>query len=475
MALLSLILSEWGWRNFPSANFYLAPSRAFELLAGSLCAFITFNSEVRRNNFFSFLGLSLILFSVIYYDENTPFPSIYALVPVIGTSLIILFSSEDTYISKFLSTKFFVGIGLISYSAYLWHQPLFAFARLRSITEPSHLLMILLALLSLILAWITWSLVEQPFRKRKFSFLSKQKKVLSLSFTFIFLFGLLGIYGHLNEGFKKRSNGDVLIGALDERLDKNYGLHKDCESLFNDSKISSSANCFTSDSPKVLLWGDSHAMHLVQGIRSSEANIGLQQHTLSSCMPILGVAPIHTTEDLAKKCILFNQSVFDWIKNSDVEIVILSSLFSGILDKNMLQDDGTIMKNNQNINFVSKKLEQTIKNIRSLGVKVITVSTTPKSGWDNGRCIIRSIYFKSSPDSCDFKLDKEIDAFKLLRNLEYDFPVYWLYEDICNLGVCDAIKNDVFIFKDKTHLSKEGSHFLGRQNNWMSTFRQSAK
>ena len=475
LALSSLLFSEWGWRNFPSANFYLAPSRAFELLAGSLCAFIIFYSEIRRNNFFSFLGLILILFSVFSFNENTPFPSFYALVPVLGTSLIILFSREDTIISKILSTKFFVGIGLISYSAYLWHQPLFAFARLRSITEPSELLMISLALLSLILAWITWSLVEQPFRKRKFFFLKKQKKVFSLSFAFILLFGFIGFYGHLNEGFKNRSNGDLLIGSLDERLDKNYGLHKDCESLLNDSKITSSENCFTSDAPDVLLWGDSHAMHLVQGIRSSEASIGLQQHTLSSCAPIIGIAPILTTENLARKCILFNQSVFEWIKKSNVKIVILSSLFSGILDKNILQDDGSILKNNKSINYISQKLKQTIRDIQSLGVKVITVSTTPRSGWDNGRCIIRSVYFKSSPDSCDFKLDKEIDGLKLLENIEADFPVYWLYEDICESEVCDTIKKDVFIFKDKTHLSKEGSHFLGKQNKWASILRQNAR
>ena len=163
IAAISLLLAEWGWRNKPSANFYLAPTRAWELFAGSICAFLTVGRTLKSNNVLSGIGLAAIIFAIFTFDKNTPFPSVYALVPVVGTALIILFGRQGTLVATLLSMRVFVGIGLISYSAYLWHQPLFAFARLGSLTEPSHILMAVLAVAALLLAWVTWRWVEQPF------------------------------------------------------------------------------------------------------------------------------------------------------------------------------------------------------------------------------------------------------------------------------------------------------------------------
>ena len=89
MAAISLLLSEWGWRNKATANFYLAPTRAWELFAGSIAAFIVQKNGVQKNNFLALLGLAAIIFSIFAYDESTPFPSVYALVPVLGVVLLV--------------------------------------------------------------------------------------------------------------------------------------------------------------------------------------------------------------------------------------------------------------------------------------------------------------------------------------------------------------------------------------------------
>jgi|TARA_B110000238_G_scaffold185862_1_gene214466 peptidoglycan/LPS O-acetylase OafA/YrhL len=122
-AAISLGLSEWGWRNQAAANFYLAPTRAWELFAGSLAAFVVLKRGVQSNNTLSLLGLVAILFAIFAYDENTPFPSLYALVPVIGVALLVLFADAKTLAAKLLSTRFFVTLGLISYSAYMVKLP----------------------------------------------------------------------------------------------------------------------------------------------------------------------------------------------------------------------------------------------------------------------------------------------------------------------------------------------------------------
>ena len=190
MAAISLMLSEWGWRNKATANFYLAPTRAWELFAGSIAAFIVQKQGVQKNNLLATLGLAAIIFSIFFYDETTPFPSVYALVPVLGVVLLVLYADKETFAAKLLSTKGFVGIGLISYSAYLWHQPLFAFARIKSFEDPKLAIMVVFCVASIALAFFSWRYVEKPFRKReKFS----PRQIYAISIIGISTFSLLGL------------------------------------------------------------------------------------------------------------------------------------------------------------------------------------------------------------------------------------------------------------------------------------------
>jgi peptidoglycan/LPS O-acetylase OafA/YrhL len=166
VALASLAVTEWGWRESPAANFYLAPSRVWELFAGSLCAFLLGAGRCRPSTPLSAAGLALIVFAIFAYDSATPFPSLYALAPVVGTALVILFGGEPTLTARLLSLKALVFVGLVSFSFYLWHQPVFAFARIRNLVEPPPQAMWLLSALSLALAALSWRYVERPFRDR---------------------------------------------------------------------------------------------------------------------------------------------------------------------------------------------------------------------------------------------------------------------------------------------------------------------
>ncbi|MBI1357421.1 MAG: acyltransferase family protein [Acidobacteria bacterium] len=166
-ALASLGLTLWLLHWSPAANFYLLPTRAFELLAGSLCAAV---GPLRRGRFSGLLGaggLAMIFWSVAMYDRSTPFPSLYTLVPVGGAALVILFATEENLAARFLSWKGFVAVGLISYSLYLWHQPLFAFARILSREEPGAAVFVPLIALCVGLSYLSWRFVENPARDRK--------------------------------------------------------------------------------------------------------------------------------------------------------------------------------------------------------------------------------------------------------------------------------------------------------------------
>lgn len=186
----------------------------------------------------SVAGFAAITLSVFYYDETTPFPSLYALLPVSGTCAIILFARQGTIVGSLLSLKALVGIGLISYSAYLWHQPLFAFARIRSLSEPTWQLMLVLAAFSLVLAYFSWRYIEVPARKRGAWPLPKRKAVFAVSTTFALLFMAENrpIYSKLHrleQQVRVLDLADVFCDA-----DNCYAIRDNTAMYFDDSHMS---------------------------------------------------------------------------------------------------------------------------------------------------------------------------------------------------------------------------------------------
>ncbi len=204
VAIVSFLFCEWAWRNAPEANFFLAPSRMWELLAGVFCAFYLQQPRDPSpliKQIASALGLLMLVYSIIFFDKTIPFPSVYALLPVLGTALIILFTDKNTLVGQLLSVPFIVGIGLISYSAYLWHQPLFVFARLSSLEELSVSMLLGLSLLAFIMAYISWRWVEKPFRNR--NWLSQRQILWMAGLCSLVLIGL-GLMFVFGGGFDER-------------------------------------------------------------------------------------------------------------------------------------------------------------------------------------------------------------------------------------------------------------------------------
>ena len=231
LAIMSLMLSEWGWRNYPLANFYLLPTRAWEILAGSMAAFIVRERGIPKNNILSLIGLAFIIFSVFIYDENTPFPSLYSLVPVIGAILLILFAGKETIAARALSTKVLVVIGLVSYSAYLWHQPIIVFFKLLSKSSLNFEVRVLTLVLTFIFAFLSYKFIEVPFRDKSI--------VKSKYFIYIILLTSSAIIGtgsllHFTEGFAKQFYGPSMYGSKgvwDNYADTNWKSYIDADFL----------------------------------------------------------------------------------------------------------------------------------------------------------------------------------------------------------------------------------------------------
>ncbi|MEI6799366.1 MAG: acyltransferase family protein [Pseudomonadota bacterium] len=462
VVILSLALSQYASNHYPSANFYLLPTRAWELMAGALCSFAIVGHSIPRDNILSLAGLAAIVVSVFAYDETIPFPSLYALLPVLGTCAILLFARQGTLVGALLSMKPVVGIGLISYSAYLWHQPLFAFARIRSLTEPTSQLMLLLAVASIALAYLSWRFVEVPARRRGAWPLPSRRTAFATLGVVAAAFITAGMAGHFTKGFPTRLSAEQM--ELEQRVAVNHGLSEDCEGDFN-----LSPHCRTSDTPEVILWGDSFAMHLLDGVRASNPNLSIVQLTSSVCGPFIGIAPTSADYPIswANKCLHFNDQVLDFIKRTkSVKYAVLSSPFGQFVG------DGSLVLTSEQKVVVGSTVavdtfRRTLETLISLGIKPIVFSPPPSPGFDAGKCLVNAQRFNEDRRTCDFNFEQAAARQKAVRDflteIAKDYRVIWLDPAICDGDNCAAGKDGVFIYRDGGHLSHEGSAYIGRK------------
>jgi peptidoglycan/LPS O-acetylase OafA/YrhL len=172
----SLVLADWSSRNYPLLNFYILPTRAWELLAGSILAYFEITRGKRSENktfnlVLPTIGLLLIGYSILFFNNKMFHPSFYTLFPIIGACLIIWFSNKNEIITKILLTKLFVGIGLISYSLYLWHYPIFAFSLITDFAHLNLFKKLLLGIIISALSIFTYYFIERPARNKSRKFI----------------------------------------------------------------------------------------------------------------------------------------------------------------------------------------------------------------------------------------------------------------------------------------------------------------
>ena len=244
----------------PESRFFLTHTRVWELLVGSLCAWLMLYQPKQPNQVASGLGLGLIILSIFVLNHDTPYPQ-FAAAAVLGTALIIIFGRTGTLVARVLSLRWMVGIGLISFSAYLWHQPLFAFARITTIGPPPDWIMVLLAVISIGLAALSWRFVEQPFRGSPARVLPKRALLFAASLAGIMTFSLLGWYGHEKEGFPDRS---VVRNLTEPLIDARFERFRTWDVLDGIAPARFDLMQFSDepDSRKLLLLGDSHSKGL---------------------------------------------------------------------------------------------------------------------------------------------------------------------------------------------------------------------
>jgi peptidoglycan/LPS O-acetylase OafA/YrhL len=458
VTVAGLAIAEYGTRMWPEAAFFLAHTRIWELAIGALAALAVIRwGGPRRNNVLSMLGLAMIVGAVFLYDRGTPFPGVFALLPVVGTVLVLVFAGTGTLTNRILSMPVFVGIGLISYSAYLWHQPLFAYTRYVSIQDPATSVMIGLSAASLGLAYLSWRFVEQPFRNRE---TVSRHAIFGFSAAGVIACLVLGAFLAYSDAAKERvTRSGTSYLQLSKSMQSNRGLARSC--------VDFRPECASGPKPVAVLWGDSHAMHLALALKNSPTSLPFMQVTKAVCAPILGIAGNGESYNVewGKGCIRHNDKVYEWIAgHPEVRYVILASQFREVLGEFSLTfPDGAVAHRPGGV--AAARLQETIRRLKELGKTVVLISPTPTRGYDVGRCLVIRNILGQNPDLCNFPLAGQVKEARYLKLAEIaaesGVKLILLSDLICPDGVCRSHLDGTMIYRDEGHLTREGSAKLG--------------
>lgn len=267
------------------ANYYHTFSRTWELLFGAVIAFWSIDKKYAYPRYLReimcALGFLMIAYAVVFFDQYTLYPSLLTLVPVLGTCFIIVFGHSTIGVSRALSFRPVVLIGLMSYSIYLWHHPIYAFLRLKTVGDPSFESFVIAVFLSIFLGYLTWRFVETPFRnKKKFS----RKQIFSYAFLSITFFCSIGLAGHYTKGFKDRYS----YQDYDETITYSSKRSK-CHTRGAHYLSPKDACEYFGENIEWAVMGDSHSVEIAYQLaeKLKEKNIGIKHLSHSDCPPSL--------------------------------------------------------------------------------------------------------------------------------------------------------------------------------------------
>ncbi|MDB4675979.1 acyltransferase, partial [Akkermansiaceae bacterium] len=387
--VMSFAASVYASVNHPSANFYLLPTRAWELGVGSLLAFAGPIKNPKLREFSSFVGLTLIIGCYFLFPEGVSFPGASALPPVLGAALLIwsgIGHDNLPTINRFITLKPIVGIGLISYSLYLWHWPIFAYQKHLGYSADSEAIQFSLLVISFLPAWLSWKYVETPFRIKRV--LQTQRGI--IQFGGITVMTLLVFGGLLwkSNGFPQR-----LLPSYEAQQFYNLSTKR----YFGDGDFDLGIK---NQSPSFVLWGDSHAMSLAEAFdqEALRKNISGKFYGRSGTIPFLDVT-MPTSRKHEE-----NQKIAEKISEIGPSCVFLAARFAYTIEGwtpfeggnnsrflAVTSIDPNLYSRENSIFSFRHCLEKTVRYFVKQDIKVVIVKDFPELGFNVEEAIYKSL------------------------------------------------------------------------------------
>lgn len=475
VAIASFVLNIKGIKQDMIATFYSPQTRFWELLSGSLLAWITlykkdavanvsskvdvwlsrvvYSEKQERDgktlaNALSFVGLFLLLYGFWRINKDVSFPGKWVLVPVFGAVLIITAGSKAWVNRIILSNKITVWFGLISFPLYLWHWPLLSFARIVESEVPSLNIRIAAILLSVVLSWLTYKLVERPIR-----FGNHGKVKVAVLVVFMAIVGYVGFNTYDRNGLKFR---DAEKTTKINRFDFLY--KESCKEIsgeiYGDDWCNSGTNL---RSPiTTVMVGDSFSnaySTLLQSYSEMiDTNFSFRQIGRGQCPSLLNYGPAY--------CQLITKKSFEFIQNSpDVKTVILSSNWPAYYNGK----DFIWVKHIESKDAFIRAFEKTVNAYKNLGKKVIVLLAPPVGS--NPKSCIRPVRL-TDKDICNLPKSKALGndgdyrtyliPFLNRNNIKY----FDSFQYFCDEFECKIMVDGKIFTADGQHMSVFGGEFL---------------
>lgn len=460
----SFALNLWFVSSKPEATFYLLPTRAWEMLAGSLAYWVAsrFNGSRGRNDWLGKVGLVLIAVGVVAFSEEMAFPGVFALLPVIGAALVLIGGSgHPTAISSLLSMTPVVYVGRISYTLYLVHWPVNVFAHQVFALEYTILARTVMFAISVVLSMAIFHLIEQPVRSGRFRLLHGS------GIAWGYLVGLAATVGValfilFMHGLPQRFPAEAMRMAS---FVKDATLVPECE--FHGQKLDENRHFCRIGAqgvePDWLIYGDSHAAAAYGAFDqwlAGEGKAGLFMFK-SACLPIAG---IHMFKDKGL-CHAFNDAIGKFLeKQKSIVNVLLVSCWRQPIEKGGISSDGlSLVSREKSVGLFYDKFGATVKRFNGLGKWVFVWEPVPGARGSVPVEMAKSLIAGQGAD-IEFRLDEYLNDFDfffqaLVQQNGFISQTFSPSAALCQTGRCRVAHNGDPLYHDNAHVSASSAGF----------------
>lgn len=449
----SFALSAFGVRHDADSTFYMPYTRAWELLLGTILSlrFIPVLRSAVARNVISLLGLGLVCVSILRFSSRMPFPGPVALIPCGGAALLIYAGmGGSSAVTRLLSLKWTVGIGLISYSLYLWHWPLIVLHQLGYISIPGgpRPNNVFLLAMSLAAGFLSWKYIEQPFRtlRGRIPHVQLFTSTFAIAATALLFAGILLHFNGFGSRFPPRALqiASYLDNGKEYEASRLHTCFLDRESL-KDFKAESCLHMDTTR-PNWLLFGDSHAAVLWHALSQTLPEINLLQANVAGCKPSVDVTG---RKDAAETCVEMTRYIFgNFLPSHRIDGLVVSANWHG--NPPNPQDE--------------RDLQSLVAWTKQREVPLVVLGPSPEFDEDVPRLLALSIVRGDSGLPMRHLLASQADLDQNLATqakTEWHVPYVSIYQAACSGRTnCLLSSGDAPVWFDSDHFSDAGARLI---------------
>tara|TARA_B100000579_G_scaffold380605_1_gene348627 strand:- start:25009 stop:27042 length:2034 start_codon:yes stop_codon:yes gene_type:complete len=489
--LFSLGFSQWGGninRSYPYierdllffnqsyfAQFMFPFGRIWELLLGFFAAYLVFK---KKKLIFSSKGKNLnniafffLLFSIILFDKNTPYPSFYTLIPCLSVFCLIIFKDEESIAYKILSIKSLVRIGIISYSLYLFHYPIFSIFKYSLVDIDQNLFYIFISLLIVFtISFLNYEFIEKKFRfKIRFSYTAT-----AILFSYVFLSVFVLVYSSSLKPLLNQNN-------LSQNILNSFETSNEVNNCFKNDVTARNFTCQFGNLEKenfdFIILGDSHSVSYHNFFKkfSKEKNLKGALIASPACIPLLNTYILSNKES---KFICKNniESIYKFIRENEIKNIILISRWTNYTDGDYFGNKANYISDKEfgPRNLIESKksfqlgIKNTISKFSEINTNVIIFDQPPEQKF-NAKFVYRILSKKNklnsehiAKKSINFKDHEKLKKFtnstfkSLKKNNKYNFKYFKLENYMCDLNTCVIGDENGSFYRDDNHLSFNG-------------------